>query len=115
MTDDWTAWGAYEVSPGVHRIPLPLPNDGLRAVNVYAIHSGPDLVLVDGGWALDESRQRVTAALNTLGAGLSDISRFLVTHIHRDHYTQAIAIRRTFGSSVALGIGERTGLAAIHD
>ena len=35
--DDWTEPGAFEVAPGVHRIPLPLPNDGLRAVNVYAV------------------------------------------------------------------------------
>ena len=44
---DWTEPGLFTVAPGVHRIPLPLPNDGLRAVNVYAIESGDDLVLVD--------------------------------------------------------------------
>ena len=36
-TDDWTTPGVYEVVPGVHRIPLPLPSDGLRAVNVYVV------------------------------------------------------------------------------
>jgi glyoxylase-like metal-dependent hydrolase (beta-lactamase superfamily II) len=115
MTNDWTAPGAHEVAPGVYRIPLPLPNDGLRAVNVYAIHSGPELVLVDGGWALDESLELLGRALKTLGAGLADISRFLVTHIHRDHYTQAVAVRRRFGTRVALGIGETEGLAVVHD
>ena len=29
---DWTAPGIYRCAPGVYRIPLPLPNDGLRAV-----------------------------------------------------------------------------------
>ena len=33
----WTEPGTFEVAPGVYRIPLPLPNDGLRAVNVYAL------------------------------------------------------------------------------
>lgn len=33
----WVEAGAFEVAPGVYRIPLPLPNDGLRAVNVYAV------------------------------------------------------------------------------
>ena len=28
---DWTTPGAFEVAPGVHRIPLPLPSDALRA------------------------------------------------------------------------------------
>ena len=40
------------MADGVHRIPLPLPNDGLRAVNVYAIADGDGLTLVDSGWAL---------------------------------------------------------------
>src|SRR5207253_331083 len=34
---EWINAGAFPVAPGVHRIPLPLPTDGLRAVNVYAI------------------------------------------------------------------------------
>jgi hypothetical protein len=36
----WYERGAYEVRPGIFRIPLPLPNDELRAVNVYAIAEG---------------------------------------------------------------------------
>ena len=43
-----------------------------------------------------------------------DIREFLVTHIHRDHYTQAIALRREFGSSVSLGEGERLALEAMR-
>ena len=33
----WTEAGAFEVAPGVYRVPLPLPMDALRAVNVYVI------------------------------------------------------------------------------
>ncbi|MGH3655656.1 MAG: MBL fold metallo-hydrolase [Micromonosporaceae bacterium] len=110
---DWTAPGAYQVADGVHRVPLPLPHDGLKAVNVYVIETGADLVLVDGGWALDASRSHLECALRSIGYKVSDIGRFLVTHVHRDHYTQAIAIRREFGSKVSLGIGENPGLAAI--
>jgi glyoxylase-like metal-dependent hydrolase (beta-lactamase superfamily II) len=105
--EDWTAPGAFEVSPGVHRIPLPLPNDGLRAVNVYALDDGDELVVVDGGWALDESVRRLEKALGETGRSLADVRRFLVTHAHRDHYTQAVAVRRTFGARVSLGFGER--------
>ena len=43
---DWTEPGLFTVAPGVHRIPLPLPNDGLRAVNVYAIEAGDGTFLV---------------------------------------------------------------------
>ncbi|MCP3805501.1 MBL fold metallo-hydrolase [Allokutzneria sp. A3M-2-11 16] len=109
--DEWTEPGPVEVAAGVHRIPLPLPSDALRAVNVYAIEDGDRLVLIDSGWALRESREALAAALRHLDRDLKDISRFLVTHIHRDHYTQAVALRREFGHRVALGIGERPSLS----
>jgi glyoxylase-like metal-dependent hydrolase (beta-lactamase superfamily II) len=99
----------------VHRIPLPLPNDGLRAVNVYAIADGSGLTLVDSGWALTEARQQLEAALAGIGHELGDVRRFLVTHVHRDHYTLAIVVRRLFGSQVLLGAGEQESLEHIVD
>ena len=105
---EWTRSGAFEVAPGVHRVPLPLPNDGLRAVNVYVL-ADPEsggLVLVDSGWSIPEARSLLVEALDSLGHALPDVRRFLVTHVHRDHYTQAVALRREFGTAVALGAGE---------
>src|SRR6476661_8757792 len=85
----WERSGAHEVAPGVHRIPLPLPGDALKAVNVYAIADGDGLVLVDGGWAMAESAALLERSLGEIGFRLADIREFLVTHVHRDHYTQA--------------------------
>jgi hypothetical protein len=62
MVDDRHAWleaGTFEVAPGVHRIPLPLPMDGLRAVNVYAIETGGGVVMIDSGWALDVAERQL--------------------------------------------------------
>ncbi len=115
MADDWTEPGAFEVAPGVHRIPLPLPNDGLRAVNVYAVRAGDGFVLVDAGWAIPEAKELLASALGTLGAGLGDIGRFLITHVHRDHYTQAIAVRQELGTRVSLGIGEKATLDILQE
>jgi glyoxylase-like metal-dependent hydrolase (beta-lactamase superfamily II) len=106
----WTDPGTFAVAPGVHRIPLPLPNDGLRAVNVSVIETADGLVLVDGGWAIPEARDVLATGLATLGAGLPDIRRFLVTHVHRDHYTLAVALRREGGAEVTLGLGEKPTL-----
>jgi glyoxylase-like metal-dependent hydrolase (beta-lactamase superfamily II) len=107
---DWTTPGAVEVSAGVHRIPLPLPNDALKAVNVYAL-VGPDgLDLVDSGWALAHARDVLADALDGLGHSLADVRRFLITHVHRDHYTQAVVLRREFGMRVSLGKGEQASL-----
>ncbi|HJQ43805.1 MAG TPA: MBL fold metallo-hydrolase [Jatrophihabitantaceae bacterium] len=110
----WEQPGAHEEAPGIYRIPLPLPGDHLKAVNVYAVADGEQLVLIDGGWAMGDVTDLLTTALGTLGYALADIREFLVTHIHRDHYTQAIAVRRLVGSSVSLGEGEQLSLEALR-
>ena len=112
---DWTEPGIYEVSPGVYRIPLPLPDDGLRAVNVYAVTDGQELVLVDSGWALQVAREQLATALRGIGAELADVGEFLVTHVHRDHYSQAVVLRREFGSKIALGKDEEPSLRASNN
>jgi glyoxylase-like metal-dependent hydrolase (beta-lactamase superfamily II) len=110
----WTESGAFEVVPGVHRIPLPLPSDGLHAVNVYAVATDAGLVLIDSGWALKEARDLLESSLGSIGYGFEDISRFLITHMHRDHYTLAVELRALFGARVALGMGEQPNFDAIH-
>jgi glyoxylase-like metal-dependent hydrolase (beta-lactamase superfamily II) len=112
-TGDWTEPGTYQVAPGVHRVPLPLPTDGLRAVNVYVLQDAGGLVLIDSGWALEQSRDALAAGLARLGAGLGDVRHFLVTHVHRDHYTQAVELRREFGSKISLGAGEQAAMTAL--
>lgn len=112
---DWTDADVEEVAPGVHRIPLPLPNDGLRAVNVYAIaDESAGLTLIDSGWSIPPARERLVAMLAKLGYAPGDITRFLVTHVHRDHYTLAVTLRREFGTHIALGVGEQPSLEIIR-
>lgn len=110
----WTEPGAWTLAPGVHRIPLPLPNDALRAVNVYAIESADGLTLIDGGWAIPEARAALADALRCLGYRTTDVRRVLVTHIHRDHYTLAALLRAEHGAVVSLGVGERPALDVMH-
>src|SRR5436309_2220400 len=110
---EWAEPGVYPVATGVHRVPLPLPTDGLRAVNVYVLEAGDGLVLIDSGWALDAARKALATALASLGAELGDVRSFLVTHVHRDHYTLGLQLRREFGSTVSLGLGERQAIVAL--
>lgn len=111
----WTEPGIYRVTDGVYRIPLPMPNDGLRSINVYALTDGNDTVLVDSGWGLDEARDQLEQALRGIDVGLGDISQFLITHVHRDHYTMAVRLRREFGNHIALGQLEEPSLKATAD
>ena len=111
----WAEPGVYEVAAGVHRIPLPLPGDALRAVNVYAIEENDHIVLVDAGWHRDDSWEALTTGLRTLGAETGDVTRVLVTHIHNDHFGQAPRLRRESGATVLLGAGERRSFEVIDD
>lgn len=113
--EHWTVEGAWQVEPGIHRIPLPLPMDGLRAINVYVIETDDGLTLVDGGWAIPVARDLLERCLKDIGAGFDDIRRFLVTHVHRDHFTMATVLGRELGIDVALGRGETPALDLLNN
>ena len=112
MTDDWTTPGAYPVVPGVHRIPLPLPDTGLCAVNAYVIEDTDGPVLVDAGWAGAENLSCLTDGLKEIGHRPEDLARVVVTHAHWDHYTQAVMLSSELGVPVWLGAGEQPSIDA---
>jgi glyoxylase-like metal-dependent hydrolase (beta-lactamase superfamily II) len=99
----------------VHRIPLAMPQDGLRAVNVFAIETDGGLVLVDGGWRVGAALGQLRDALAQIGRRPEEIVDVLVTHVHRDHYTLATALRREYGARISLGRHERPGLEAVRE
>jgi glyoxylase-like metal-dependent hydrolase (beta-lactamase superfamily II) len=109
----WTEPGVEELGGGLYRIPLPLPGDALRAVNVYAIASDDGVYLVDGGMAIAGARDQFSAALAKIGYEFGDIRNFFVTHIHRDHYTLAVELRPEIRGEVMLGEGEQVNLRTI--
>jgi glyoxylase-like metal-dependent hydrolase (beta-lactamase superfamily II) len=109
----WTEPGVEDLGGGVHRIPLPLPGDALRAVNIYAIASDDGVCLIDAGMATDGAKEQLTSALASIGYGLGDIRNLFITHIHRDHYTLAMALRTTLRGEIAIGEGEQENLKVI--
>ena len=109
----WTRPATEQLAEGVFRIPLPMPGDHLKAVNVYALEEADGLVLIDGGWAQPAARAALEAGLAAIGARPSAIRRILVTHAHRDHYTLAVILRREFGTPIALGAGERASIETL--
>ena len=111
----WSEPGVYQAAPGVHRIPLPLPGDALRAVNVYALEDAGRIVLIDSGWHRADSWEALGSGLRSIGAEVGDVAQVLVTHIHHDHYGQAARLRLEAGASVTLGAGERRGMEVIVD
>lgn len=113
MTITWSDPGCFPVAEGVHRIPLQMPGDGLRAINVYALETDSGLALIDGGWRRETTYAEISAALVTIGRTADDIHDIYVTHVHRDHYTFAVELRRRHGCRIHLGSGEAVGIDAI--
>jgi glyoxylase-like metal-dependent hydrolase (beta-lactamase superfamily II) len=117
MTDphDWERPGVEEVSSAVYRIPLPLPGNVLKAVNVYAITGTDGLALIDSGWSQPEAFDALERALAELGHGLADVTTVLTTHVHPDHYSLAVELRRRTGCDISLGADERYQLEILID
>ena len=103
----WAEPGVQEVGDGVYRIPLPVPRDSLGAVNVYMIDDGDGVFFIDSGWDLPGGYEALQAGLAQCGRTVADIRRFLVTHMHSDHYSLALTVRRLWGTPVSLGAAER--------
>src|SRR5215216_1303156 len=100
VSAEWTDPGAFPVAEGIHRIPLPMPSDGLKAVNVYAIENGDGLALVDTGWDHPAAVAALTSGLAAIGASIADLNTIIVTHFHADHYALAGPLREESGAPV---------------
>ena len=79
--------------PAIHAITLPTPWD-TDSVQVYLIESDP-LTLVDCGLDDEPSWLALGAALDSLGHGVEDLRRVVLTHHHRDHFGLAERLRES--------------------
>jgi glyoxylase-like metal-dependent hydrolase (beta-lactamase superfamily II) len=109
----WSDPEIETVLPGVHRVPLPLPGDALKAVNVYLIENDDGYTLIDSGWDNPTSWEALTGGLRAAGADVREVRRVLVTHLHHDHLGQASAVHRTSKAGVWLGEHERRGYEGV--
>ena len=91
-----------QVRPGLWSIPVPIPNNPLRYVLVYALETDGGLYIVDAGWDTTEAYETLDAGLGHLGGSINDVRGVLVTHIHPDHYGLAGRVRETSGAWVGL-------------
>jgi glyoxylase-like metal-dependent hydrolase (beta-lactamase superfamily II) len=83
-------------------IPVPIPNNPLRYVLVYAFETERGPYLIDAGWNTDDAYQTLVAGLDQAGFAIDGVAGVLVTHIHPDHYGLAGRIREASGAWVAL-------------
>lgn len=91
-----------QVRPGLWSIPVPIPDNPLRYVLVYAFESARGPYIVDAGWNTDDAWHTLVAGLAAAGFDVGDVQGVLVTHIHPDHYGLAPRVREASGAWVAL-------------
>ena len=103
----WTEGDPEEVADGIFRIPLPLPDDGLKAVNAYLLRSEDGDLLIDCGWDDPQTWEVLMAALDRLGSGIGSVRLVFATHVHGDHLGAAGRIRDGGRAFVTLGLGDR--------
>ena len=91
-----------QVRPGLWSIPVPIPNNPLHYVLVYAFETDRGPYLVDAGWNTDESYGSLRAGLERMGTSVTEVQGVLVTHIHPDHFGLAGRIREDSGAWVGM-------------
>lgn len=90
-----------QLTPGVHRLALPLACHSIDHVNVYVLEADGRLLVIDCGWATPEARAHLEKFIGDLGYGLDDIDTLLLTHMHADHAGLAGWIQ-SHGASVGM-------------
>jgi glyoxylase-like metal-dependent hydrolase (beta-lactamase superfamily II) len=91
-----------KVRPGLWSIPVPIPDNPLRYVLVYALELDNGVAIVDAGWNTEDAWMALSNGLEEAGGSISDVQAVLVTHIHPDHYGLAGRVREESGAWIGL-------------
>lgn len=73
-----------EVAKDIYTFPVTLPNNPLKALNVYVIKGDDRTVVFDTGFNTEESKNDLLNGLEELDLKLEDVE-VVLTHLHSDH------------------------------
>jgi glyoxylase-like metal-dependent hydrolase (beta-lactamase superfamily II) len=85
------------VLPGLWRLRLPLPWEGVPHCNAWAIAAGPGIVLVDTGMHEPGSLGQLRLAMEQVNLRLEQVQLIVCTHAHSDHWGQVAPIKEIAG------------------
>src|SRR3984957_4469169 len=101
-----------KVRPGLWSIPVPIPDNPLRYVLVYAFELDNGIAIVDAGWNTEDAWLALNNGIGEAGGSMSDVRAVLVTHIHPDHYGLAGRVREESGAWIGLHPADAEALQA---
>ena len=74
-----------ELTPGLFRLKIPLPDSPLKYLNSYVIRGTDRSLIIDTGLNRGECLHAMQSGLTTLGIALKSADIF-ITHLHADHF-----------------------------
>jgi glyoxylase-like metal-dependent hydrolase (beta-lactamase superfamily II) len=80
----------------------PRVTKGLPYVLPYLITSRGETLLVDCGWSTEDSYGALVEQMQTVGLGVEEIGRLLITHAHPDHFGMAGRLHEEAGCDVIM-------------
>jgi glyoxylase-like metal-dependent hydrolase (beta-lactamase superfamily II) len=90
-----------EVTPGIYRMPLPLPIAFLSHINTYLVRGDNGSLLIDTGWNTKDAFNSLKKQLADGGIDGREINQIVITHVHPDHYGLAGKLKKLFGATLA--------------
>jgi glyoxylase-like metal-dependent hydrolase (beta-lactamase superfamily II) len=103
------------VIPGLWRLRLPLPWEGVPHCNAWAIAAGPGIVLVDTGMHEPGSLDQMRLAMEQVNLRLEQVTLIVCTHAHSDHWGQVAPIRDIAGCEFWMHPNHAHGTASLSD
>jgi len=103
------------ILPGLWRLRLPLPLEGVPHCNAWAVACAGGIVLVDTGMHYAGSMTDLERALGDVGLTLEQITLVLITHAHIDHWGQAGPILDRAGCELWMHPNHRHGTASLEN
>ena len=103
------------VLPGLWRLRLPLPWEGVPHCNAWAIAAGPGIVLVDTGMHEPGSLAHLRLAMEQVNLRLEQVQLIVCTHAHADHWGQVAPIKDIAGCEFWMHPNHAHGSAATSD
>src|ERR1700681_3591701 len=90
------------VRPGLWSIPVPIPDNPLRYVLVYAFELDNGIAIVDAGWNTEDAWSALNKGIEEAGGSITDVRAVLVTHIHPAPCGLAGRVREESGACIGL-------------
>jgi glyoxylase-like metal-dependent hydrolase (beta-lactamase superfamily II) len=91
-----------EIAPNLFRLQVPIPNNPLGHLNVYAIPEEDGWTIVDVGINAEEVYRSLVDQIRALAGDVTSIRRIILTHWHPDHFGLAHRIKKESGARITM-------------